>query len=160
MPAILGQPFDSDQHFFEFKWDGIRAQAIVEPSGVRLMSRNGIEISDRYPELEGLSALPKGIVLDGELIAFRNGKADLETVLGTGKKRRTAAAVFVAFDILFEGYSSIMDLPFAERRERLQRAVANSRWKASWANAFPARTHREREMAHGSRSNDARYSRP
>ena len=129
MLAVLGQPFDSDQHFFEFKWDGIRTQVIIEASGVRLMSRNGIEISNRYPELEGLSALPRGLVLDGELVAFKNGKPDFETVLGTGRKKRSAPAMFVAFDILYEGYSSVMALPFAERRERLERAVANSRWK-------------------------------
>jgi bifunctional non-homologous end joining protein LigD len=129
MLAALGQPFDSDQHFFEFKWDGIRTQVTIEASGVRLMSRNGIDISDRYPELEGLSALPQGLVLDGELVAFRNGKPDFETVLGRGKKRREAAAVFVAFDILYEDYSPVMDLPFAQRRERLERAISNSRWK-------------------------------
>ena len=129
MLAVLGSAFDSDQHFFEFKWDGIRTQAIVESSGVRLMSRNGIEITDRYPELEGLSALPKGLVLDGELVAFRNGRPDFETVLGTGKKRRAAPAVYVAFDLLFDGYESIMGLPFVERRERLERAVGSARWK-------------------------------
>ena len=52
MLAVLGQPFDSDEHFFEFKWDGIRTEALVESGGVRLMSRNGIDISDRYPEME------------------------------------------------------------------------------------------------------------
>jgi DNA ligase D-like protein (predicted ligase) len=129
MLAVPGRPFDSDQYFFEFKWDGIRTQAAIEPSGVRLMSRNGIEITHRYPDLEGLSDLPKGLVLDGELVAFRNGKPDLETVLGTGKKKRAAPAVFVAFDILFERYSPLMDLPFAERRGRLEHAVAALRWK-------------------------------
>jgi len=129
MLAVLGSPFDSDEHFFEFKWDGIRAQAVLGLSGMRLMSRNGIDMTDRYPELEGLSALPKGLVLDGELVAFRNGRPDFETVLGTGKKRRTAPAVFVAFDLLYEGCNSIMDLPFTRRRERLERAVASARWK-------------------------------
>ena len=129
MLAMLGQSFDSDEHFFEFKWDGIRTQVIVEPAGVRLMSRNGIDITDRYPELEGLSALEKGLVLDGELVAFRNGRPDFETVLGTGRKRRAAPAVFVAFDLLFDGYESVMGLPFCERRERLERAVASARWK-------------------------------
>ncbi len=124
MLAVLGKPFDSDKFFFEFKWDGIRTQAAIEDSGVRLTSRNGIEITDRFPELAGLSALQKGIMLDGELVAFRDGKPDLETVLGTGKKRRSAPAVFVAFDILYERYSPLMELSFEERRERLKTAVA------------------------------------
>jgi bifunctional non-homologous end joining protein LigD len=126
MLAVPGAPFDSDQHFFEFKWDGIRTQVSIEPTGVRLVSRNGIDITHRYPELAGLSSLPKGMVLDGELIAFRDGKPDLEAVLGTGRKKRAAPAVFVAFDMLFEGYYSLMDLPFTERRERLEKAIAAS----------------------------------
>ncbi len=126
MLAVLGQPFDSDKFFFEFKWDGIRTQAAIDSSGLRFTSRNGIEITDRFPELAGLSALPEGLVLDGELVAFRDGKPDLETVLGTGKKKRSAPAVFVAFDILYERYSPLMDLPFEERREHLRNAVAGA----------------------------------
>jgi DNA ligase D-like protein (predicted ligase) len=126
MLAVPGAPFDSDQHFFEFKWDGIRAQVSIEPAGVRLVSRNGIDITDHYPELAGLSSLPNGMVLDGELIAFRDGKSDLEAVLGTGRNRRTTPAIFVAFDILFEGYSSLMDLPFTERRKELEKILAAS----------------------------------
>jgi bifunctional non-homologous end joining protein LigD len=126
MLAIPGRPFDSDQFFFEFKWDGIRTQALRDASGVRLMSRNGIEITDDYPDLAGMSVLPTGLALDGELVAFRNGIPDLETVLGTGKKGRAGPVVFVAFDILFERYSSLMGLPFAERRRRLELAVAGS----------------------------------
>jgi len=133
MLAVPGRPFDSELHFFEFKWDGIRTQAMIESSGVRLMSRNRIEMSDRYPDLSGLSSLPRGLVLDGELVAFRNGRHDLETVLGAakaGKRKSAKPVVFVAFDILFERYSPLMNLPFIERRQRLERVVASSRCKA------------------------------
>ena len=123
MLAVLGQPFDSDQHFFEFKWDGIRTEAFVEPAGVRLMSRNGIDISRRYPEMAGLAALPRGVALDGELVAFRDGKPDFEAVLGARHRKGSSAAVFMVFDILYEGYEPLMDLPFAERRQRLATVV-------------------------------------
>jgi len=39
MLAVHGQPFDSEEHFFEFKWDGFRAGAMIEAGSVRLMSR-------------------------------------------------------------------------------------------------------------------------
>lgn len=127
MLAMLGQPFDSDEHFFEFKWDGIRTQALIDSDGVRLMSRNGIDISARYPEMKGLSALPRGLALDGELVAFRNGKPDFEAVLGGrggGSKKGSSSATFMVFDILYEGYESVMELTFAERRKRLVQAVS------------------------------------
>jgi bifunctional non-homologous end joining protein LigD len=126
MLAILGQPFDSDQFFFEFKWDGIRAQAAIDSSGVRLISRGGIEITERYPDLAGLSSLKEGILLDGELVALKAGKPDLGMLLGNSKVRASAPVLFVAFDILFEHYSSLMALPFASRREHLQRAISAS----------------------------------
>ena len=39
MLAQIGRPFDSDEHFFEIKWDGIRALAFVEGGDCRLVSR-------------------------------------------------------------------------------------------------------------------------
>jgi bifunctional non-homologous end joining protein LigD len=126
MLAVLGQPFDSDEHFFEFKWDGIRTEALVESGGVRLMSRNGIDISDRYPEMGGLSSLPHGCALDGELVAFRDGKPDFEAVLGRHRKG-SSEATFMVFDILYHGYESLMDLPFSQRRARLVSVVGGAR---------------------------------
>ena len=130
MLAVPGQPFDSDEHFFEFKWDGIRTQALIDSGGVRLMSRNGIDISDRYPETACLSGLPAGLALDGELVAFRDGKADLETVLGARRRKSSSPATFIAFDILYESYSSLMELSFVQRRERLGGIVARSKCPA------------------------------
>ena len=130
MLAVLGQPFDSDEHFFEFKWDGIRTEALIDAGGGRLMSRNGIDISDRYPEMEGLAALPRGLALDGELVAFRNGRPDFEAVLGARRRKGSSSATFMVFDILYQGYESVMELTFAERRQRLVEVVEASKCPA------------------------------
>ena len=71
MLAKRAEPFDSDRHLFELKWDGIRALAFVGDSDYRLVSRWGHELTARFPELDGLSGLPPGTLLDGELIAFK-----------------------------------------------------------------------------------------
>ena len=47
MLAVMGQPFDSETHFFEYKWDGFRAAAMIEDRGVRLMSRNSLDLADQ-----------------------------------------------------------------------------------------------------------------
>ena len=60
MLAVAGQPFDSKQHLFEVKWDGIRALALVEAGGVHLWGRERADYSGRYPELAFLSSLPTG----------------------------------------------------------------------------------------------------
>jgi ATP-dependent DNA ligase len=50
MLAKPGQPFDSDEYYFEVKWDGTRALAFVEGGTCRLLNRRQREISQRYPE--------------------------------------------------------------------------------------------------------------
>ena len=63
MLAKPGEAFDSDGHLFEIKWDGIRAQARVDDQGYRLLSRRGLDFTDRYPELALLDELPPGTIL-------------------------------------------------------------------------------------------------
>ncbi len=76
MLARAGRPFDSQEHLFEIKWDGIRALAYVERGAYRLLSRHGQDLSEQFPELTVLAELPCGTVLDGELVVLRNGRPD------------------------------------------------------------------------------------
>jgi bifunctional non-homologous end joining protein LigD len=137
MLAVLGEPFDSDEHLYEIKWDGIRTLAFVERGTARLASRNDQPLSDRYPELAELGALPDGTVLDGEVVALRDGKPDFGRVLrrtrGSGGPRSAARAAadgaltYVAFDILYRDYRSLMDLPLSDRRGHLEELVGPAR---------------------------------
>jgi len=127
MLAVHGQPFDSASHFFEFKWDGFRAGAMIEAGTVRLMSRNKIDLAAQFPALSSLgSSLPSGIALDGEIVAFRDGKPDFDLMLNRGRGARPRAVRFVAFDVLYEDFESRMALSFAERREILERILRAS----------------------------------
>ena len=74
MLARPGEPFDSVDHLFEVKWDGMRALAYVDADGYRIVSRHDNDITDRFPELSSLANLPPGTVLDGELVVLRDGK--------------------------------------------------------------------------------------
>ncbi len=126
MLAVHGQPFDSDQHFFEIKWDGFRAVAMIEGGAARVMSRNGNDLCASFPALSGLAALGDGLVLDGELVAFRGGKPNFTLVLD----RRIPADVslrFIAFDLLYKDFQSLMPLPFSDRRAALEEVLAPTR---------------------------------
>ncbi|MHC4471401.1 MAG: ATP-dependent DNA ligase [Planctomycetota bacterium] len=129
MLAGNGRPFDSDEHLFEVKWDGIRVVAFVSESGHRLQNRRLADITPRYPELAGLAGLPAGTVLDGEIVVLRDGKPDFELMQarwGVGDPRHVRAlaaehpVTYVAFDLLYAGGRSVMARPLAERRERLE----------------------------------------
>ncbi len=74
MMAVLasGLPRDEDRYGLEFKWDGIRAVTFWDGQNVRLVSRNRIDLTVRYPELWALGeALDSHrAVLDGEIVAL------------------------------------------------------------------------------------------
>lgn len=123
MLAVSGRPFDSEAHFFEFKWDGLRTQALVERGGLRLVSRNGVDVTDRYPALASLAALPGGLVLDGELVVFRDGKTDFELVLKSMHRESSLPVSYVVFDVLYKSSRSLLNAPFSERRETLEQIV-------------------------------------
>src|SRR4051794_36221049 len=57
---------------FEVKWDGVRILAKVEAGRVQLRSSNGIDATNRYPELHTLAEALGGVeaILDGEVVAF------------------------------------------------------------------------------------------
>ncbi len=123
MLAVAGRPFDSTDHFFEFKWDGYRAGAMIENGRVRLMSRHGLDLADRYPGLAALARLPRGLALDGEIVAFRDGRPDFSLLQQHGPRSDPAAVRFVTFDLLYEEFESRLELPFSRRRELLEQIV-------------------------------------
>lgn len=136
LARLARQAFDSDEHLFEIKWDGIRALAFCEGGGYRLRSRRDNDLAPRYPELDFLAELPPGLVLDGELVVLNeDGSADISRVLQReqtrhperiAQLRRASPVVFVVFDLLYVGGVSIMDQPLRERRAALEGVLAAS----------------------------------
>ncbi len=129
MLAETGQPFDSDQHLFEIKWDGIRAMAYVEEGRCRLLTRRRLDVTQKYPEFAPLAELPEGTVLDGEIVVLDDqGKPDFRAVLSREQARtplrhrtlaRTRPASYVIFDQLYDRFQPLLARPLTERRERL-----------------------------------------
>ena len=117
MLARAGEPFDDEKFWCEIKWDGIRALLFKDGSGSRLLSRNGNRIEARCPKALEVD-IPKGSVLDGELVAFRDGAPDFGSSLEEGTEK-----ILVAFDILYQKYESVMDQPLSSRREILEGIV-------------------------------------
>jgi DNA ligase 1 len=135
-PFYLASPFDGDpatlgdrpEWLVEWKWDGIRAQLVRRGDAVHLWSRGEELITHRFPEISAAATrLPDGTVLDGEVLAFRDGVplpfSALQQRIGRQKQVaqlvRAVPVVFMAYDILEDGGVDVRDRPLAERRERL-----------------------------------------
>ena len=85
-------PFNSDEWYFEIKWDGVRAIASVHDT-LSLKSRNNHELSGQFPELNELLHLAPGTVLDGEIVVMSGGRPDMQSLLPRlhqGKRQNTS----------------------------------------------------------------------
>jgi DNA ligase-1 len=123
-----------EEWLVEWKWDGIRAQLIRRDGRVFLWSRGEELITERFPEIATAAhGLPDGVVLDGEVLAFRDGRprpfADLQQRISRQQRVHETATdvpvVFVAYDLLEEGRHDIRELPLRDRRARVL-AVLNA----------------------------------
>ena len=115
----------------ELKWDGVRALVIGDATKIRLISRNGIDMSVSYPELTDRSRWPEqGFVADGEIIAVgRTGRPDFGLLQGRMKLSKAADVAraqestpvrLMLFDLLFDAGQDLRRQPLSERRRRLE----------------------------------------
>jgi ATP-dependent DNA ligase len=119
-----------DGWVYEPKWDGFRTLAFVDGDEVHLQSRNGKPMRRYFPEL---SFPPGRYVLDGEIVLFdAEGRQDFDALgqrihPAESRIRQLAEETptrFVAFDLLAQDDETLLDLPQAERRARLEALVA------------------------------------
>jgi ATP-dependent DNA ligase len=119
-----------DDWAYEPKWDGFRCLAFVDGEAVELQSRNGRSLTRYFPELR----FPPGrYVLDGEVVVYRpDGRTDFDWLgqrIHPAKSRvdmlaEQTPATFIAFDLLAVEDEVLLDLPYRERRARLEAHVA------------------------------------
>ncbi|MFE3001426.1 non-homologous end-joining DNA ligase [Nocardia sp. NPDC059246] len=125
---------------YEVKYDGIRAGAYVTDT-LTLVSRNGNDITAAWPELSGLSPADPPYVVDGEIVAFVDGRPDFGALGPRMHQRnpRTIAAlaaktpaIFVIFDLLHIGERPLIDLTYRQRRELLEQiGLQGPHWQIS-----------------------------
>jgi bifunctional non-homologous end joining protein LigD len=123
-----GLPPDDDRYGWEFKWDGVRAVAYVSGGQLRLLSRTGQDMTSRYPELAVLAHRAAGpVILDGEIIAIRQGRPDFGALQSRMHVRdpparlvRDAPVQLYLFDLLHHDGQSLLPMPYTGRRERLE----------------------------------------
>jgi len=142
-PFYLASPLEDDVTTLgarsdwqvEWKWDGIRGQLIRRSGQCFIWSRGEDLVTGRFPEMVSAAAsLPDGVVLDGELVAWRDGAvrpfADLQQRIG--RKKLTPGILervpvrFLAYDLLEQDGTDIRALPLHERRARLEALLANA----------------------------------
>lgn len=138
MYASVGSEVPGTGWTFEPKYDGIRVLAYATSNEVKLITRNGKDKAQQFPEivasLKTLAAQTRrSLVLDGEIVALLDGEpARFQELQGRMHVQETqlieryslsAPAAFILFDILMDGDSVLIKEPWSERRERLVKRV-------------------------------------
>jgi ATP-dependent DNA ligase len=121
---------------FEPKWDGFRTLIFRDGDEVFIQSRDEKPLNRYFPELiDPLKAqLPERCVLDGEIVIAGKEGLEFETLqmrLHPAESRVKKLAVeipasVVFFDLLCEGDKSLCDMPFGERRARLEALLSGA----------------------------------
>jgi DNA ligase-1 len=127
-PAQLGP---REEWLAEWKWDGIRAQLIRRGETTALWSRGDEPIAHQFPEIMADAAKLPNLVIDGEILAWKEGRvmpfAALQKRLGRKnpgpKVMAESPVIFLAFDLLeYEG-EDWRPRPLSQRRARLADAI-------------------------------------
>ncbi len=131
MLARLAPHIPSGEYAYEVKWDGVRAVAYIDDKRLRLLSRNNRDITVSYPELKDIARKfpARNAILDGEIVALNaSGLPDFERLQHRMHVRDAGAAealsrsipiTYMIFDLLYFDDSSLIEAPYASRREKL-----------------------------------------
>ena len=125
--------FDNKEWVFEVKWDGVRAILFKNNNKIRIQSRNGNDITNRYPEIVNAAKLSlrgcKSAIVDGEIVVLNEeGVPDFHThqhrmhiqnpheIMALSVEN---PSTYYVFDILYKENENVKGLGYLERRELL-----------------------------------------
>lgn len=109
----------------EVKYDGYRA-LVATGRAPKIYTRSGLDWTDKFPGIaEAAKVLPPGALIDGEIVAFKDGKPDFSTLQDAISNGGAGLTLF-AFDLLRAGGDDLTALGQLARKERLRALVAGA----------------------------------
>ncbi|HYP06507.1 MAG TPA: ATP-dependent DNA ligase [Bryobacteraceae bacterium] len=129
----VGDVADPRDWWVEDKYDGFRSQIHAEGDRVAIFTRGLESVTEAFPEIvAAVKGAGQGVVLDGEVLAWRDGRALPFAVLQQRIARRKLTAelaasvpvVFVAYDVLYCDGTMLVDAPLEDRRRAMEKVVA------------------------------------
>ena len=115
---------DRKGYYFEAKLDGIRALCFKK-NKLKFTSRNGINITSKYPEFMFFDYLDaKECILDGEILVYdENGHPSFNLWAQKNEGKGDLEATYVVFDILYLNGKSLLNEPLYARKKILEKVV-------------------------------------
>ncbi|MBV8529892.1 MAG: non-homologous end-joining DNA ligase [Candidatus Eremiobacteraeota bacterium] len=126
LATLVSEPFDDPEWLFEVKWDGYRALCTLEQDNLTVVSRNGLDMLRRFPDLRALESAFRSVpaVVDGEIVSLdAKGRSEFQRLQESQKK--PAGLTYVAFDLLYADGRDLRKRPLEERKSLLERLIAD-----------------------------------
>ncbi len=137
LASPLDKAFNNKDWVFEVKWDGVRAILFKGKKGIRIQSRNGNDITKRYPEIVNSARISLrdcgSVIVDGEIVVLNEqGLPDFNThqhrmniqdpneIMALSVK---FPSTYYAFDILYKDDKNVKGLAYLDRRHLLLKAL-------------------------------------
>jgi bifunctional non-homologous end joining protein LigD len=132
LATLVDQMPAGENWLYEVKYDGYRLESVVSGGRVTLLTRNGLDWTDRFVAVAravaGLDV--ETAVLDGEVVAFEpSGRTSFRRLQQNRDGDSDSGLAFVVFDLLFHDGHDLCGLPLADRRARLERIVGGAPWR-------------------------------
>ena len=127
----IDKPFFDDKYLYEIKFDGFRVIIYVSKEEFVIKSRQGKDVTKKYPELKSIQKLvgEKEVIFDGEIIIYKKGKMDFQELqkraqFSSEEKIKELAQEepvrFIAFDILYQN-KDLRGLTLKRRKDILNK---------------------------------------
>lgn len=124
---LVDRPPSGEDWLHEIKFDGYRMQLRVERGEARLLTRSGLDWTERFQTIAVAAGRLPDCLLDGEIVALdAAGMPDFAALQAALSEENTNALTFFLFDLLFETGHDWREKPLVERKARLQQLLEAS----------------------------------
>jgi bifunctional non-homologous end joining protein LigD len=142
LSTLVDKPFNNKDWVFEVKWDGVRSIFYFHKTKniFKLQSRNGIDITHRYPEitesLRRVVEFNESVIVDGEIVVLNKEgypsfgshkeRMSVNSDREISKLSKTIPATYYLFDILYCDGQDLRNRDYIYRREILNEVISHS----------------------------------
>jgi bifunctional non-homologous end joining protein LigD len=124
---LVENPPSAEGWGHEVKLDGYRAELRVQGKSIKMLTRTGLDWTDRFAAIATAAKAFPDCLLDGEVVALNgDGLPDFGALQAALSEERSDALFYFVFDLLFEGREDLRSLPLVERKSRLERLLVAS----------------------------------
>jgi DNA ligase D-like protein (predicted ligase) len=129
LSKLVDAPPRGPEWLHEIKYDGYRMHARLDRGRVQLLTRSGLDWTDKYPPIAAaMSTLPtEQAYLDGELCGVRSdGKTSFSMIQAASDSGNAETLIFFLFDLLYLDGEMISAAPLVQRKERLRELLSDN----------------------------------